>query len=130
MKKQSKKKVLKPLNKRKPDVQKNSVDMAKAIQLETGFRADDIALVVRTLSAYIKDQMMDGHSVNIPKLGIFYPLIKPERTVMSMNGGVGKPTHMKMDARWQMKFRSSHSIQDALLENPPTEEEIANLYKD
>ena len=46
MKKQSKKKVLKPLNKRKPDVQKNSVDMAKAIQLETGFRADDIALVV------------------------------------------------------------------------------------
>jgi nucleoid DNA-binding protein len=130
MEKKSNKKVLKPINKRKPEVQKNSTDMAKAVQLETGFRADDIAFVVRSLSAYIKDQMMDGNSVNIAKLGIFYPLIKPERTVMSMNGGIGKPTRMKMEARWQMKFRSSHSIQDALLENSPTKEQINKLYKD
>ena len=49
---------------------------------------------------------------------------------MSMNGGVGKPTKMTMEDRWQMKFRPSESVQSALADAEVTKEDIDNLYID
>ena len=130
MEQEKKERKLKSLNKRKPETILGMAEMTKSIMLETGFREADIGLVIRTMVGCIKDAMIEGNGVSINKLGIFYPLIKPSRTVMSMNGGVGKPTRMTMDARRQMKFRTSDNINSALLEEIPTKEEVDNLYQD
>jgi nucleoid DNA-binding protein len=124
------KRKLKPLRNRKPNETTTLPQMSKAIMEDTGFRECDIQQVLRSMTSYIKDSMLEGKGVSLPKLGIFYPLLKPARTVMSMNGGVGTPTKMKMDDRWQMKFKASESIQSILAKQEPTQEEIDNLYID
>lgn len=124
------KRKLKPLRNRKPKETTTLPQMSKAIMEDTGFRECDIQQVLRSMTNYIKDSMLEGKAVSMPKLGIFYPLLKPARTVMSMNGGVGTPTKMRMDDRWQMKFKSSESIQGVLAAKKPTQEEIDNLYID
>ena len=73
--------------------------------------------------------MLKGFGVSLPKLGIFYPLIKPARTVMSMNGGVGVPTKMKMSDRWQAKFNTSETLDKEMAKRQPTEQEVENLYE-
>ena len=122
------KRKLKPLRNRKPNVTTTLPQMSKAIMEDTGFRECDIQQVLRSMTSYIKDSMVEGKAVSLPKLGIFYPLLKPSRTVMSMNGGVGTPTKMKMADRWQMKFKGSESIQSILADITPTQEDIDNLY--
>lgn len=124
------KRKLKPLRNRKPEETTTLPQMSKAIMEDTGFRECDIQQVLRSMTNYIKDSMLEGKGVSVPKLGIFYPLLKPSRTVMSMNGGVGTPTKMKMDDRWQMKFKSSETIQTAIAQKVPTQQEIDNLYQD
>jgi nucleoid DNA-binding protein len=124
------KRKLKPLSKRKPEETTTSTQMARAIMADTGFRESDIQIVLRSMTAYIKETMIEGKAVSVPKLGIFYPLLKPSRVVMSMNGGVGKPTKMTMKDRWQMKFRPSESVQGAMAEVEVTKEDIDNLYID
>ena len=122
------KRKLKPLRNRKPNETTTLPQMSKAIMEDTGFRECDIQQVLRSMTNYIKDSMVEGKGVSLPKLGIFYPLLKPSRTVMSMNGGVGTPTKMKMADRWQMKFKGSESIQSVLAKQEPTQEDIDNLY--
>lgn len=124
------KRKLKPLRNRKPEVTTTLPQMSKAIMEATGFRECDIQQVLRSMTNYIKDSMLEGKGVSIPKLGIFYPLLKPSRTVMSMNGGVGTPTKMTMEDRWQMKFKTSETIQAQVAKKVPTQEEIDNLYVD
>lgn len=125
-----KKRELKPLKDRKPEVVKTLPQMAKHLKETTGFTTVDIQRVMRAMAKYVKDNMEEGNGVSIPKLGIFYPLLKPARTVMSLNGGVGTPTKMKMEDRWQMKFKGSETIQSMLSEITATQEEVDNLYKD
>ena len=120
-----KKRQLKPLRNRKPEA-----TTTLPVMNETGFREVDIQIVLRAMINFIKNSLLEGIGVSLPKLGIFYPLLKPARTVMSMNGGVGTPTKMKMSDRWQMKFRPSESIQSTLADKTPTQEEIDNLYID
>ena len=48
---------------------------------------------------------------------------------MSMNGGVGQPTKMKMSDRWQMKFKTSEAVDRLLEEKNPTKNEVDNLYE-
>lgn len=123
------KRVLKPLRHRKPKKTTTIKQMSEFIKDDTGFREDDIQLVLRSMIKFIKNSMMKGFAVSLPKLGIFFPLIKPARTVMSMNGGVGRPTKMKMADRWQMKFKTSEAV-DRLMESKiPTQEEVDNLYE-
>ena len=125
-----KKRELKPLRNRKPEVTTTLPEMSKFVMNETGFREVDIQLVIKSMTNFIKSSLLENKGVSLPKLGIFYPLLKPARTVMSMNGGVGTPTKMKMSDRWQMKFRPSESIQGILANKVPTQEEIDSLYKD
>ena len=121
-------KKLKPLRHRKPEKTTTIKEMTKAIMEDTGFREDDILLVIKSMTNFIKSSMLKKFAVSLPKLGIFFPLIKPSRIVMSMNGGVGKPTKMKMADRWQMKFKTSEAV-DRLMESKiPTQEEIDDLY--
>lgn len=123
------KKRLKPLRERKPQRTTTVKEMCEFISEETGFRQDDIAIVIKSMIKFIKRSIRLKMGVSVPKLGIFYPLIKPARTVMSMNGGVGTPTKMKMDSRWQMKFKTSEAIDRELAEMEVSEEEYNNLYK-
>ena len=102
--------------------------MLEHISNDTGFTKDDIQLVLRSMISYIRSSMLKGFGVSLPKLGIFYPLIKPSRTVMSMNGGVGAPEKMKMSDRWQMKFKSSEAVDKELASKKCTKKEIDNLY--
>ena len=122
------KRKLKPLRKRKPEQTTTIKELCKWVSQDTGFREDDIQLVIRSITSYIKDSVMRGFGVSLPKLGIFYPLIKPARTVMSMNGGIGTPTKMKMDSRYQMKFKTSDSIDRDLAEKEVSKEAEDNLY--
>ena len=121
-------KKLKPLRHRKPVKTTTVREMTKAIMEDTGFREDDIQLVLKSMINFIKNSMLNKLAVSLPKLGIFYPLIKPSRTVMSMNGGVGTPTKMKMADRWQMKFKTSEAVDKLLESKTPTQEEIDDLY--
>ena len=123
------KRQLKPLSARKPETTTTVKEMAKFVSAETGFREDDIAIVIKSIVNYVKISILRGFAVSLPKLGIFYPLIKPQRTVMSMNGGIGTPTKMQMASRWQMKFKTSDSIDRDLAEVEVTDEETNNLYK-
>lgn len=122
------KRKLKPLNQRKPETTTTVKEMAKFVSAETGFREDDILIVIKSIVNYVYISVKRGFAVSLPKLGIFYPLIKPKRTVMSMNGGIGTPTKMKMNSRWQMKFKTSDSIDRELAEIEVTDEETENLY--
>ena len=123
------KRKLKKLSERKPERTTTVVEMAKFVSAETGFREDDIQIVIKAIVTYVKRSVINGLAVSLPKLGIFYPLIKPQRIVMSMNGGVGKPTKMTMASRWQMKFKTSDSIDRELAEITVTDEETENLYE-
>jgi len=119
---------LKPLRERKPQKTTTVKEMCDFISKDTGYRTDDVAVVIKSLAKYIKHCMKLKLGVSLPKIGIFYPLIKPARTVMSMNGGVGTPTKMQMDSRWQMKFKTSESVDRDLAEIKVTEEEYNDLY--
>lgn len=123
-----KKRQLKPLRDRKPEKTTTVKEMAKFVSAETGFREDDILIVIKAIVAYVQRSVIAGFAVSLPKLGIFYPLIKPQRTVMSMNGGIGTPTKMTMASRWQMKFKTSDSIDRELADVTVTDEETENLY--
>jgi nucleoid DNA-binding protein len=123
------KRKLKPLRYRKPERTTTVKEMCEYVSKETGFRQEDIAIVIKSLIKFIKQSMRLKLAVSLPKLGIFYPLIKPKRTVMSMNGGVGTPTKMTMDSRWQMKFNTSESIDRELAEIEVSEEEHQDLYQ-
>lgn len=122
------KRSLKPLNQRKPEKTTTVKEMAKFVSAETGFREDDILIVIKSIVNYVYISVKRGFGVSFPKLGIFYPLIKPARTVMSMNGGIGTPTKMQMNSRWQMKFKTSDSIDRELAEIEVAKEETDNLY--
>lgn len=123
------KRKLKPLRHRKPKKTTTIKQMTKYISNETGFTEDDILLVIHSMIKFVKSSIVKRVGVSLPKLGIFYPLIKPSRTVMSMNGGVGTPTKMVMSDRWQMKFKSSEAVDRLLDKKKPTKEEIDNLYE-
>ena len=120
---------LKPLRHRKPKKTTTIKQMTKAISTDTGFTEDDILLVLHSMIRFIKASMVKRLGVSLPKLGIFYPIIKPSRTVMSMNGGVGRPTKMKMSDRWQMKFKCSEAVDRELDKKKPTKQEVDNLYE-
>ena len=121
-------KKLKPLRHRMPEGKTTIKQMTKHISKETGFTEDDILLVIQSMIRFVKNSMLNKLGVSLPKLGIFYPIIKPSRTVMSMNGGVGAPEKMIMPDRWQMKFKSSEAVDRLLADKKPTQEEINNLY--
>ena len=123
------KRKLKPLRHRKPKKTTTIKQMTKAISTDTGFTEDDILLVIHSMIRFIKASMVKRLGVSLPKLGIFYPMIKPSRTVMSMNGGVGAPTKMKMADRWQMKFKTSEAVDRLLEKKTPTKQEVDNLYE-
>lgn len=123
------KRKLKPLKDRKPSKTTTVKEMAKFVSADTGFREDDIQIVIKSIISYVKGSIKRGLAVSFPKLGIFYPLIKPARTVMSMNGGIGTPTKMKMASRWQMKFKTSDSIDRELAEITVTDEQTEDLYQ-
>jgi hypothetical protein len=46
-----------------------------------------------------------------------------------MNGGIGKPTKMKMSDRWQAKFKTSETLDKEMAKRTPTEQEVRNLYE-
>ena len=123
------KRKLKPLRQRKPKMTTTVRDMSRYIKEDTGFTEDDILTVIKSMTRFIKSRMLKGFGVALPKLGIFYPLIKPARTVMSMNGGVGIPTKMKMSDRWQAKFNTSETLDKEMAKRQPTEQEVENLYE-
>ena len=123
------KRKLKPLRHRKPKTTTTIKQMTKYISNETGFTEDDILFVIHSMIKFIKANVAKKIGVSLPKLGIFYPIIKPSRVVMSMNGGVGAPTKMKMEDRWQMKFKCSEAVDRELEKNKPTQDEIDNLYE-
>ena len=122
-------KKLKPLRHRKPKKNTTIKQMTRYIKEDTGFTEDDILLVIQSMIRFVKASMIKRLGVSLPKLGIFYPIIKPSRTVMSMNGGVGQPTKMKMSDRWQMKFKTSEAVDRLLEEKNPTKNEVDNLYE-
>jgi nucleoid DNA-binding protein len=121
---------LKPIGDRKPDEMIKMKQFAKEISKRTGFTVSDITYVWRTGIDIIIEYMIQGKSMVLPKIGMFYPFIKPSREVMSMNGGIGEPKKMTMAARWVLKFRPGASVKANLLKHPPTEEEVDNLYED
>ena len=123
------KRKLKPLKERKPSKTTTVKEMAKFVSAETGFREDDILIVIKSIIKYVYVSIKGGLAVSFPKLGIFYPLIKPKRIVMSMNGGIGTPTKMSMNSRWQMKFKTSDSIDRELAEIEVSDKETENLYE-
>lgn len=104
-------------------------DACKFINRATGFAERDILIVLQSYSRFIGQSLEDKRCVNIPKVGILYPLLHPERKAMSMNGGKGVPTIMTMSARWNPRFRPARTIVESLKAIVPTEKEIANLYE-
>ena len=120
---------LKPISERKPDEMVKMRQFAKEISKRTGFTVSDITMVWRAGIELIIEYMIQGKSIVLPKIGMFYPFIKPSREVMSMHGGIGDPTKMTMAPRWVLKFRPGANVKASLIKHPPTEEEVNNLYE-
>ena len=123
------KRQLKPIGDRKPDEMIKMKQFAKEISKRTGFTVSDITMVWRAGIDIIIEYMIQGKSIVLPKIGMFYPFIKPAREVMSMNGGIGTPTKMTMGSRWVLKFRPGANVKAKLLKHSPTEKEVNNLYE-
>ena len=124
------KRKLKPLSERKPDELVKMNEFAKEISKRTGFTVPDITKVWKTGIDIIIEYMKANKSIVLPKIGMLYPTMKPPRSVMSMNGGIGIPKKMTMGARWVLRFRPGAFVKKELLKVEPTKEQVDNLYED
>ena len=61
---------------------------------------------------------------------MLFPMIKPPRKVMSMNGGIGVPEAMVMAARWVLRFQPGKTIKEILINHPVSEKDLENQYED
>ena len=124
------KRKLKPLSERKPKEMIKLDKLARKVSEDTGFTSSDIKLVLRSAIDIVINYLKDGKSVSLPKIGMFFPVIKPPRKVMSMNGGVGIPEAMQMAARWVLRFRPGAFVKKELTNHPVSDEQVENLYED
>jgi len=101
------------------------------INSETGFSRVDIKEVLGLLSDFIVEQIVENKSFYMPKVGTIYPIVKPPKNVVKINRFSEKDAEIiPMEARWVCKFKVKPSLADKLLETPPTEQEINNIYRD
>tara|TARA_R110002020_G_scaffold131033_1_gene293011 strand:- start:681 stop:1058 length:378 start_codon:yes stop_codon:yes gene_type:complete len=124
------KRKLKPLSERKPNKMVKLDKLAREVSKDTGFTASDIKLVLRSTIDIIIDYLKEGKSISLPKIGMFFPVIKPPRKVMSMNGGIGVPKAMQMAARWVLRFRPGAFVKKELTNHPVSEKQVEDLYED
>lgn len=121
---------LRPISERKPKEHVKMNMFAKEISERTGYTVTDVTEVWRVGIDIIIEYMKEGKSIVLPKIGMFFPMIKPPRKVMSMNGGIGIPEAMTLAARWVIRFRPGKNIKEELLKSPPSKEQVENLYED
>lgn len=126
----NKKRKLKRPQQRRPKERLNYSEMVKMISKRTGFREDDISQVWKEGIEIILEAAEQKKGIVLPKIGMFYPFIKTGRTVVAMNGGVGKPQKQFMPSKWILKFRPSKAASNRLSKLTPTDDEIDNLYVD
>lgn len=111
---------------------KEKVKMEQAVQYihsETGFAKADIKEVMGLLSDFIVNQIVENKSFYLPKVGTIYPIVKPPKNVVKINRFSEKGAEIiPMEARWVCKFKVKPSLADKLLENPPTIDDINNIY--
>ena len=121
---------LKTLSARKPSEKVQMRQFAKEISKRTGYTVHDITEVWRVGIDIIIEYIKAGKSVVLPKIGMLFPMIKPPRKVMSMNGGIGVPEAMVMAARWVLRFQPGKTIKEILINHPVSEKDLENQYED
>ena len=70
------KRKLKPIRERMPENKVGNNWLCDMIAKETGFRVNDIRIVLKTLVKITIDEVCKGRAVNITNLGVIYPLVK------------------------------------------------------
>lgn len=70
------KRKLKPIKDRRPTKKIGDMEMYRRVAKETGFRKEDIRLVIKAISKITNDELCNGNAVSIKDLGVFYPMVK------------------------------------------------------
>jgi len=104
------------------------------------FKQVDVDDFIEQFMKVVSEKLTEGYSVVLPDLLVLYPMVKPGKIVMKMRSKEGEEeglaqkgqsaSRMWMTPRWVLKMRIGNEIKNKLLLTDPTEEEVANLYRD
>ena len=131
------KRKLKPLWKRRHKDKVSNMEILREIERRTGFKYSDVRIILRTFSQIIKESLLDRKSVWIEKVGIIYPMIKPARIGVALNGmglkSVKNPKpieKIKVPPMLVLKLQPSTHIAESLKGVKLSKEDIDGIYED
>lgn len=136
------KRKLKPLATRRKVKKATFGGILKDVEKRTGFRSVDIKIVVKTFFEVVAERLLSKKAVHISGVGLLYPLIRPARCGVNMNGyGLSnikwnegkqkprpKPEKIMLPDMWALRFYPTKSISKSLQKVEVTEEELENIY--
>ena len=117
-------KKLKTIAERKPKRTKTHLQMVADIARDTGFKKNDVKLVLASYVNHIRKEMLEARSVKIKDTCIMMPMVKPPRQVMNMD--TGEPSYM--DARWSIVFKLESGLINEMKEMVVTNRDLNNIY--
>lgn len=124
-----KKRVLKPLAKRKPKTYLTNASLAKLVSQRTGFVYDNVKEVVDDLMDIMYEQVLLGNRVQIPKMGSFFLAIKaPYVTNISLKCYREKLKEHHVPPRFDLRLTRNETTLNFLKQREVTEEELDTAY--
>lgn len=125
----AKKKKYKTTRERRPDKRAYIDDIMSEVSKRTGYRLNDVKEVFRMTLDVIIEKILDKSVVELPRIGMFYPMVRPPMRVNKLKPGTGEAEPMTTPAKWVLRFYAGNYTQGELDKIPVTKEEEDNLYR-
>lgn len=122
------KKQLKPIYQRRPKTVVSVDTLVKQVSKTTEYNSKDVNIVIREFLNQVEKTLGEKKCVRLTSVGLLYPLIRPSRIGVNMNGGQKNPKKMKVPAMYILKLIPARRIKKSLLKIKITDKQIKNLY--
>lgn len=127
---------------RLPEESISRTEIAKVLVKETGYPYDKINYITKCFFEEVAKNIVDGKIVYLEGVGRIYATIRPPRKVVDFKNKpdeLGRTLGVKgmkvktkqVGAGYQTRFKPSASLKRSVNEkDPPTQEQVDNLYVD
>lgn len=126
---EEKKRKLKPMSRRKSPKSIPFKTLRDKVAEKTGLTKEDTDETIYAFLDEIREAILRKEFVRLPEIGILYPVIKPSRVGMALNGGKGKPKKMVVPDRWMLRFQDAKDLRRDLYEVPVSKEDVDHIYE-
>ena len=117
---------LKPQKNRKPKESYHYKDLEKDVAEELGYTVKSISEILKVMREKMAEALLDKKSVEIPKIGILYPVIKPPRVgVLMKSKNMDK---VIVPAAYRLRLQPSGVIAEDLSRLSISQREIEEIY--